>query len=433
MVEVFKLDYVSATDVSAVVQTMLSPAGSANVITSSPTDNRKTQEILVVQDLPGYLENIRHYIRRHDVPRAQVLIEAYILKVELGDDMRHGVDYDHLFNMSSNVFQIESRGLANSAASPAFMLNLSGGNLGAVVEMLENTTDAKTLASPKIRVLNGQTARIQVGEQLGFRVTTTTETSTTETVQFLDVGVVLSVTPRIGSDGTVIMNVKPEVSSGQINPNTGLPEEETTELQTDVLFRHDQAYVIGGLIQESDTDNQTKLPWLGSLKYIGFFFQRAEVAKRRSEIIVAICPRVMPFDPIAEGNLLFETEKATTPLLYGPLLSYPRPWKLQLPGAYTDPHMHRLPANWDRLHLQDSYDCDVYSAPPAIGGFSQPDMLPGVTPSNSSPSPAPVYTSQRPATNQRIDAVRMSRLPEINGPRTGSERFRVPLPSSMLR
>ena len=407
-VEVFQLDYVSATDVSAVVQTMLSPAGSANVIESSPTDNRRTQELLVVQDLPGYIENIRHYIRRHDVPPRQVLIEAYILKVDLSDDMRHGVDYDHLFSLSSNMFQLESRGLANPAASPGFMVNLSGGNLGALVEMLETTTDAKTLASPKIRVLNGQTARIQVGEQLGFRVTTTTETSTTESVQFLNVGVVLSVTPRIGSDGTVVMQVSPEVSSGQINPNTGLPEEETTELQTDVMFRHNQAYVIGGLIQEVDTDNQTKLPWLGSLKYIGFFFKRSEVVKRRSEIIVALCPRVMPFDDITHENLAFDTEKATTPLLYGPLLTYPRPWEAQLPGAYDDPHMYRLPPTWDYLSLQDSYDSDL-AAPPAQKLMTGDSA--SLLPRRQRIEPLPVYSGQRPVIDGPIGAARISRLP----------------------
>ncbi|MEX0818124.1 MAG: secretin N-terminal domain-containing protein, partial [Pirellulaceae bacterium] len=236
LVEVFHLDYVSATDVSSVVQTMLSPAGSATMLESSEQDNRRTQEILVVQDLPGYIENIRHYIRKHDVPPRQVLVEAYILKVELSNDMKHGVNFEHFFNMSNNMFQLESRGFANPAANQGFMVNLSGGNLGAVIEMLESTTDAKTLASPKIRVLNGQTARIQVGEQLGFLVTTTTETSTTESVEFLDVGVVLEVTPRISSNGTVVMRVSPEVSSGQTNPDTGRPEKETTELQTDVMF-----------------------------------------------------------------------------------------------------------------------------------------------------------------------------------------------------
>ncbi|HUG71562.1 MAG TPA: hypothetical protein VMM76_27710 [Pirellulaceae bacterium] len=429
-VEVFRLDFVAATDVSGVVQTMLSPVGTANVIESSPLDNRRTQDILVVQDLPGYLENIRQYIRGHDVPPRQVLIEAYILKVDLGDDMRHGVDFDHIFSLSNNMFQIQSSGFANSSASPGFLVNLSGGNLAGVIEMLEITTDAKTLASPKIRVLNGQTARIQVGEQLGFRVTTTTETSTLESVEFLNVGVVLEVTPRIGSNGTVIMRVSPEVSSGQVNPGTGLPEQETTELQTDVMFHDNQAYVVGGLIQETDTDTQTKLPWLGSLKHVGFFFKRAEVVKHRSEIIVALLPRVMPFDPITEHHLLMETERATTPLLYGPLLENPRPWEPQLPGAYTNPHMYRLPPAWDYLSLQDNYDCDIKTDSRRVETIG--DSVP-IAPAPVLLDPASANHRQRPDIDGAISTARITRLPPTTATGTARGGIAPATPNSMLR
>ncbi|HRX82074.1 MAG TPA: type II and III secretion system protein, partial [Pirellulaceae bacterium] len=377
---------------------------------SAADDNRRTQEVLVVQDLPGYIENIRNYIRRHDVPPRQVLIEAYILKVDLADDMRHGVDFEELFNVSSNMVQLGTTGFANAAASSGFLVNLSGGNLGAVVEMLENSADAKTLASPKIRVLNGQTARIQAGEQLGFRVTTTTQTSTTESVQFLDVGVVLEVTPRIGADGTVIMRVSPEVSSGQINPVTGLPEEKTTELQTDVMFKDNQAYVVGGLIQEVDTDTQTKLPYLGNLKYIGFFFKRAEVVKRRSEIIIALLPRVMPFDPIADEQLRMETESALTPLLYGPLLKNPRPWEPQLPGAYNNPHMLRLPPTWDYFSLQDSYDCELTAVVPATRGTTMGVVDREVRIVRTPPA----HTAPQSDNIGVIDRSRITRLPPTN-------------------
>ena len=90
--------------------------------------------------------------------------------------------------------------------------------------------DAERGASPRgYRHSGWQDSRIQIGEQLGYLVTTTTQTSTLQNVEFLDVGVVLHVTPIIGDDNQVLMTVKPEVSSGRINPDTGLPEEETTE------------------------------------------------------------------------------------------------------------------------------------------------------------------------------------------------------------
>jgi len=430
LVEVFQLDYVSATDVSTVVQTMLSPAGSANVILADPKDNRKTQELLVVQDLPNYLDNIRNYIRKHDVPPRQVLIEAYILKVELSDETRCGINFDYLFNMSSNIVHIESRGFANPAAKQGFVVNLSGGNLAGVIEMLETTTDAKTLASPKIRVLNGQTARIQVGEQLGFRITTTTQTSTLESVQFLEVGVVLDVTPRISSDGTVIMHVSPEVSSGQVNANTGLPEEKTTELETDVMFRDNQAYIVGGLIQETDTDAQQKVPWLGDLKYVGHLFRHSEVVKRRSEVIIALLPRVLPFDPATNDQLLIETDQAMTPLLYGPLLEYPRPWEAQLPDAVKNPILLRLPSTRETAHFKG----DVHVTPkPALEPIEAVnDTARGTHVPRDFAEPAG-YTSQRPDSSGAIGTYRMSRLPAPRVTQPMGSGITAPPPGAMLR
>ena len=150
-----------------------------------------------------------------------------------------------------------------------------------MIEALQTTTDAKTLGSPKLLVLNEQEARLQVGEHLGFKVSTTTDTSTIQNVQFLDVGVVLRLTPRITRDGCVLLHVKPEVSKGAVNPETGLPESQTAELETDVMLNDGQGMVIGGLIKETDSVDQSKVPWLGNVRGIGWLFRKTE-AKRRS-------------------------------------------------------------------------------------------------------------------------------------------------------
>ena len=342
-VEVFQLDYATADDVNTVISGMLSGVGQSWPILSDVADNRRSREVLVVEDLPEYLDRIREQIAMIDVPPRQVLIQVYILQVELDDDNRHGINFGHGFNMNSNLIELNTNGLANGSASQAFTINVSGGNLTSLVEMIQSTTDSKTLASPKLLCLNGQTSRIQVGEQLGFRVTTTTETSTTESVEFLDVGVVLEVTPRISRDGRVVMRISPEVSSGEVGANTGLPEEATTELETDVLLGDNQGVVIGGLIQEVDTDIESKVPFLGDLHLVGKLFQRSELRKSRSEIIIALLPHVIPYSPDYQAQADFETMRAQVPLLYGPLVRNERPWEASMPDAIENPKMLRLP------------------------------------------------------------------------------------------
>ena len=253
-IQVFDLDFASATVVAESVTNFLSPIGKVTISQSNPTDNRMTQERVVVEDLPDSLARIAAFIGQVDRPPRQVLIEAHVLQVNLDDTtpMRRQLGCSSFASVDSNL-NLKTTGFANPDAPQAFLATLEGGDLGGVIEALQTTTDSKTLGSPKLLVLNEQEARIQVGEQLGFKVTTTTETSTLESVQFLDVGVVLNITPRITRDGRVLLHVKPEVSKGEVNPETGLPEEETTELETDVMLDDGQGMIIGGLIKEIDS------------------------------------------------------------------------------------------------------------------------------------------------------------------------------------
>ena len=131
------------------------------------------------------------------------------------------------------------------------------------------------------------------------------------------------------------MHIKPEVSSGSVNPETGLPEAETTEVETDVLLYDGQGVVIGGLIQERDTNIQSKIPFLGDLPLVGALFQRRQVVKSRSEIVVVIIPHVLPLHPGPESRDRFDVNRAMQPLTAGAIHRYPRPYDLECPIRFT--------------------------------------------------------------------------------------------------
>ena len=344
-VRVLVLNYVSASDADVVIKGLLSPVGQSFAKESDDLDYRKTQELIVVEDLPAYLSRIEETVRQLDVPPRQVLIEAHILGVELEDDLVHGVNFSYL-REANPAITLGTRGFADPAASPALIFDLTTSELAALVECLKTTTDAKTLASPKVFALNGQQARIQIGQQLGYRVVTTTQTSTMENVDFLEVGVILTVTPQITPDDCVLMNVKPVVSSGQINPDTKLPEEETTEVETSLILRDGHGIVIGGLIQEEDVEIQQKVPFIGDLWLVGRLFQRRQVDRKRTEIIVALIPHIVPYLPECYAREAEQFHRATTPVVYGPIQPYPRPWEPTLPDASQRPACFCRPAHW---------------------------------------------------------------------------------------
>lgn len=334
---IFDLDFASAVDVDQTIKGLLSPGGQSWIQESSSDDNRRSREMVVAFDFPVYLERIAQYVCEADQPPRQVLIEARILQVELDENCKNGINFEAIASFHGNKLNFKTVGFANPAASPAFFLEVTGTALNGLLELLQTTTDAKTLASPRLLVISGQEARIQIGEQLGYRVTTTTQTSSLESVEFLNVGVVLTVTPRITRDGRVMIRIKPEVSTGRVGTITGLPEEETTEVETDILLGDGQGMVIGGLIQEDDSISQSKIPWLGDLPYVGVLFQKRDSNKNRTEIIVALTPHVQPYTPVVyerEAHNLMRTEE---PLTTGALNRACRPYEPRLYDALTNP------------------------------------------------------------------------------------------------
>ena len=301
----------------------------------------------------------------------------------------------------------------NALVSPAYNTAILGNDLLAILEALKTTTDSKTLASPKLLVVNGQESRIQVGDQLGFFVTTTTQTSTLQEVQFLDTGVVLTVTPIITEDNHVLMKVKPEISDGSIN-QFGLPEESTTEVDTTVLLADGYGMIIGGLIEEVNVETQTKVPYLGDIWLLGRVFQRREYTRERREIIIALIPRILPYHPDDQCREAEEWARVNTPLLTESLKPFDRrAFEAELPDAMRDPRRIK----WKRIphffkNLRDTHPLPLEYYFPSVseeyGGFpgfytAGPFLTDGFEPpieSNSLPPAQPSDQGWRTTTDR---------------------------------
>jgi type IV pilus assembly protein PilQ len=367
-VEVFELDFASAGDVSQAVTTMLSPAGRMSIIESDPLNNRKSKDSITVIDYPAYLARIGQYVCQADQPPRQVFIQAHILQIDLTDDCRNGINFRHVISMSGADVTLRSVGFANPAATSAFLVDADGVGLDGLIELLQNTTDAKTLASPEVHVVSGQTSRMQIGQNLPYRVTTTTQTATLESVQMLNVGVVLEVTPRVTRDGRVIMRIKPKVSSGAISADTGLPSEKTSQIETDILMCSGQGMVLGGLIDEVDSNVQSKIPWLGDIPYLGILFQKRQVIKSRKETIVTLRPVVLPYTPIMDEIQAEKVFRSEQPLTQGAICSYPRPYEPRMPDTF-DHHYKKKASFAAEQAYAEPFGSELMQLPPVDGNL----------------------------------------------------------------
>lgn len=365
VLKVMELDFVTSVEVGKVVTGLLSPIGQSFTSQTDSEDNRRAKELLVVEDLPAYVDRIANYVEQVDKPPKQVLIEAHILQVDLQDDTAHGVDWEAVARVAGSRVSFGPAGFAsfaNLGIQPA-NFTINGTDLDVVLQALKTTSDAKTLAKPRVLATNGQTARIQIGQKLGYLgATNTTQTATQQAVEFLETGVVLKVTPIITSDGSVLMTAEPQVSTGEID-DRGLPREETTEAQTTALLPNGRGMVIGGLISETDSETQNKVPLLGDLWLVGRMFQRRSMSKSRSEIIIVLIPRVVPYGAEQTYKEQVQLARAETPLFQGALKRSHRPWEPKLEDAMHNPReirIDRFPHFWRNLWAPFPHSLEYY-------------------------------------------------------------------------
>lgn len=298
--QVFELNYISAMDAEKVISGLLSPGGRVFAQASTNSNPRQSGERLIVEDFPDRVQRIAEYIQCVDIPPRQVLIEAEVLQVNLTEDERHGVNLDALFRMGDGRVVVESAGMATVATgTPTFKLGVESTDLNSVIEFLKSKSNVRTLATPKLLVITGQEGKIQVGSKLGYTTLQQNPTSTIQNVEFLELGVILTVEPIVTRDGQVVMKVQPQVSGGRINPDTSLPEEDTTQTETTVILPDGKGMIIGGLIKEEDSKKSSWVPYLGELPVLGGLFRRRTNSTSRSEVIIALTPHIVPYqEPI---------------------------------------------------------------------------------------------------------------------------------------
>jgi type II secretory pathway component GspD/PulD (secretin) len=159
------------------------------------------------------------------------------------------------------------------------------------IRALQTVGKTEILACPRLLVVNKQRAELQLGDRLGYMSTTQTQTSTTQTVQFMDIGTQLRLRPFVTCDGIVRMEIHPEKSSGQLN-NAGIPQTSTAQVTTNVMVPDGATIVIGGLIETEKDSTETGIPVLSRLPVVGFLFRHTLATTTRKELIVILTPHI---------------------------------------------------------------------------------------------------------------------------------------------
>ncbi len=159
-------------------------------------------------------------------------------------------------------------------------------------------TDVRVISSPQLMVLDNQTARLQVGDQVPIATQSSQSVegiNLVNTIQFRDTGVILEVTPRVNASGLVVLDVLQEVSDVTETTTSEIdsPTIEQRSIQSTVAVQSGDTIALGGLIRDREEDGVSGIPLLSSIPLLGNLFKTTEKIVRRTELLVLITPRVV--------------------------------------------------------------------------------------------------------------------------------------------
>ncbi|MBI9082249.1 MAG: hypothetical protein JEZ11_01545 [Desulfobacterales bacterium] len=265
---------------------------------------------LIVEDTPENIQRIETLIASWDVKPRQVMIEARILEVNLTDDMSLGVNWEQILGdvrLGSGGF---SRGILPTVAAGISPVPLAGNAAGvfgnmitgagtrsqfsAAIDALQAKTRVNTLASPRLLAVHGKDASVQVGGKQGYKVATSNMGVLTETIEFIDTGTILHITPFIDAENNILLNVRPTINAATLE--NGIPVVQSTVVSTWMIARSGETAFIGGLIRDTKTESREQIPILGSIPLLGNLFGRTVKGIGKSELVVLITPQIVDDD-----------------------------------------------------------------------------------------------------------------------------------------
>jgi type IV pilus assembly protein PilQ len=348
--DTFVLNYITADEVKDAIEEILSERGKIKAFTRTNT--------IIVTDVASNIFKISQVVKRLDKPTPQAYIDSRVVRTELGETENLGIDWNvdggltaGSYRPTTFPFAVPGGGkkapyilggefqqffptvggatttsgttATNTAAANTFdpkefpfpnaqitnqdfkFGRLDFTNFSSVLNLIKNRSNTKIVSNPRIVVLNNQTAKVQVGQQVGIPTFERNETSGSfEVTGFTmkDVGVVLNVTPHINAADEIMVDLRPEVSSfdgfNQIGTtNLSAPQFTITQAVTQVLIKDGETIAIGGLLTDSETTSEDKIPFFGDIPGIGKLFrskrQQAGSGNRKIETLFFVTVSVV--------------------------------------------------------------------------------------------------------------------------------------------
>ena len=306
--EIIKLQYANAKDIENQMKNELDAKAVGTIV----GDERSNK--VVVHGYPDRMKEVLPVLKSLDVKTKAVMVDVRILQLTINPSYDYGIDWEKAFTGSHvealrelnfhGAFPIASS--VSSSSTLGTVGRIAAGDVSSEefeleLKALKQVQKTNVLANPSLTILNRQEAKINIGDTIPYVVTTTTGTgnnvSVSEEIKFVDVGIILNVTPVINDDGFITMTIRPEISSrtGTLETPAGaeIPLINKTFIESSILVKDGKTVILGGLRRNDLTENSQGFPFLMDIPFLGQLFKSRAETVTKSEIVIFITPKII--------------------------------------------------------------------------------------------------------------------------------------------
>lgn len=270
--------------------------------------------IIVTQ--PDNVGLIKDMLEQIDQLPEQVMIQTVIVEATLDKARQFGLEWQYATSKNGVTNTAgQTYGLQNAQPPlQGFSYSLTGGDLTAFFNMLQTDTKFQVLSTPRIYTSNNMEAQINISQSIPYIVSTYENSNGTISYNYssTDVGIVLTVTPHITSNGYVSLDVDQTANDLQGYTTFNAPIVNQREAETTVSVKDGQTIILGGMIRNQVTSTVNKVPLLGDIPILGELFKSRSDDHNKTELLVFLTPRVVR-DPAEARKLNEESQKEVIP------------------------------------------------------------------------------------------------------------------------
>jgi type IV pilus assembly protein PilQ len=312
--EIFNIYYETPSVLKSQLETILAGENVQEGATSLTIVENDQNKTLIVKATESQINEIEKILNKIDIKKPQVLIEAFLVEVSptfasklgtrlgvtrtyTGSDgatntIRGGVGTAGSDVALGDDVASATNFLVSGTSGLGIIRSTTSGELKFEIDALETEGDSKTLSNPKLFTISGKNAIIKQGTQVGINETTTTDGGTIQTsVKYYDANLLLDVTPIITGDGSVMMEVK--INNDSFDLSVSPPKITKKEISTNLILVDGDIAVVGGILTETLSENNSRVPVLGKMPGVGTLFRSRAQVDDRQELLIFLAPRII--------------------------------------------------------------------------------------------------------------------------------------------